>query len=92
MRTTQRVRVHVEGRVQGVFFRASLRDVADELGLAGWVRNMPDGRVEAELQGDADAVGKAVAFCREGPPSAHVTSVDVDEIEPRDGADGFRVR
>jgi acylphosphatase len=88
----RRVRAHIRGRVQGVFFRATLRDVAEDLGLAGWVRNTPDGLVEAELQGAPPAVDKGLAFCREGPPGAHVEHVAVEDREAIPSARGFRIR
>lgn len=91
MPATQRVRVRVKGRVQGVFFRSTVEEKADELGLTGWVRNTADGDVEAEFQGEPEAVDRAVAFCRQGPPHAQVTDVDVDELSPSKGSDGFRV-
>ena len=72
-----RAYVFVEGRVQGVFYRDSARRRAQELGLTGWVRNLPDGRVEAVLEGDASAVAAMVAYLREGPPHAQVRSVEV---------------
>jgi acylphosphatase len=84
------VRVLVSGRVQGVFFRATCTDRARALDLAGWVRNAPDGRVEAVFEGASEAVEAMVAWCREGPPSAHVVAVDVAE-EAVEGEDGFRV-
>jgi acylphosphatase len=87
-----RKRVLVSGRVQGVFFRATLRDVARGLGLVGWARNRPDGTVEAELQGRAAAVDEAIGFCRQGPPGARVADVAVRDLEPLDGEGGFAVR
>ena len=72
-----RADVLVEGFVQGVFFRDSTRRRARELGLTGWVRNLPDGRVEAVFEGEESAVEAAVAFVREGPPHAQVLHVDV---------------
>lgn len=92
MTDQRRVRARIEGRVQGVFFRATLRETAESLGLAGWVRNLPDGRVEAELQGDPEAVDKALGFCREGPPAARVERVDVSDLDPVPGASGFGAR
>jgi len=79
-----RVRAHVwiVGRVQGVGFRAYTVDEATERGIAGWVRNMPDGRVEAVFEGERAAVEAMVAWCREGPPAARVTSVEVKWEEP----------
>jgi acylphosphatase len=77
-----RYRVVVHGRVQGVWFRESCRRVADRLELAGWVTNRADGTVEAEFEGPLDAVARAVAWCRQGPPAADVTGIDVSEASP----------
>ncbi|HEY2636949.1 MAG TPA: acylphosphatase, partial [Solirubrobacteraceae bacterium] len=79
------------GRVQGVFFRDSVRERAEEAGVAGWVTNRDDGTVEAVFEGDDSAVEAVVAFCREGPSRADVDDVDVREEEP-EGLDGFAVR
>ena len=86
-----RRRVVVHGRVQGVFFRATTRDVARAAGVAGWVRNRPDGTVEAVFEGAPDAVDRLVAFARTGPDHARVDRVDVHE-EPTEGLRGFDVR
>lgn len=86
-----RRRVVVDGRVQGVFFRETCRREADAAGVAGEVRNLPDGRVEAVFEGSAEAVERLVAWCRVGPPAAIVTSVEVHS-EPPSGHTGFRVR
>jgi acylphosphatase len=74
-----RVRVHllVSGRVQGVAFRAYTEDEARRLGVTGWVRNLPDGRVEAEAEGERAFVEALVAWCRRGPPAARVDHVEV---------------
>jgi acylphosphatase len=84
----QRRRVVVQGHVQGVFFRETLRRRALAGDVAGWVRNRPDGRVEAVFEGERDAV---VAFAREGPRGARVDWVDIASEEP-EGLDGFQVR
>jgi acylphosphatase len=89
--TTVRRRVHVAGRVQGVWFRESCRDRAWGAGVAGWVRNLDDGRVEIVLEGPPAAVDEVVAWCRDGPPRARVDRVGVVEEEPV-GEQGFRVR
>lgn len=91
MRATVRYRVVVHGFVQGVWFRESCRRVAHEHGVAGWVRNRPDGTVEAVFEGAEPAVARLVAWCRAGPPRADVTAIDVAEEEP-EGARGFSVR
>jgi acylphosphatase len=85
----RRVHVSVSGRVQGVFYRATCVERARSLGLAGWVRNALDGRVEAEFEGPTEAVDAMVAWCREGPPFAVVEDVAVTERSPS-GERGFR--
>ena len=77
-------RVVVHGRVQGVFFRDSVRRAAQQRGVNGWVANRPDGAVEAVFEGEAEAVERLVAFCHEGPRGAQVESVDLFEEDPED--------
>jgi acylphosphatase len=72
-----RAHVYISGRVQGVFFRNSVADLADSLGVAGWVRNLSDGRVESLLEGEKDNVARLVEFCRQGPPGAYVRDLEV---------------
>jgi acylphosphatase len=86
-----RRRVVITGRVQGVFFRDSLRRLAREKGISGWVLNRADGAVEAVLEGPQEAVEEAIAFCRQGPPRARVEAVRSSE-EPLEGLSGFEVR
>ncbi|MDP8936814.1 MAG: acylphosphatase [Actinomycetota bacterium] len=81
----------VSGRVQGVFFRDTCRRRAEEAGVAGWVRNLSDGRVEARFEGRPAAVERLVAWCREGPPRAVVDGVEIFE-EHLSGDEGFRLR
>ncbi len=86
-----RTRVVVEGRVQGVWFRDSTRAEAQKLGLAGWVRNLPDGRVEAVFEGPSDAVAAACAWCRKGP--SHAVVIDVTTVDEQPvGLTGFEIR
>jgi acylphosphatase len=87
----KRVRVRIHGRVQGVFFRAEARSRAESLGIAGWVRNAPDGSVEALFEGEPDQVDSMVEWCRHGPSGAHVTEVEVFEEEAGQAERGFRV-
>jgi acylphosphatase len=87
---TARRRVVVRGRVQGVFFRDSCRQRAEEAGVAGSVRNLDDGGLEAVFEGDEAAVGRLVEWCSKGPRGARVDSVDVAEEDPR-GVSGFMV-
>ena len=79
-------RVRVSGRVQGVFYRAWTRDEARRLGVTGWVRNCPDGTVEAHVEGDAAAVEQLIERMREGPPAAEVAELTTEKIRP----EGFR--
>jgi acylphosphatase len=81
----------VHGHVQGVFFRDTTRRRAAERGIAGWVRNNPDGTVEAAFEGEPEAVESLVRFARDGPRGALVERVDVIEEEP-EGLSGFGVR
>ena len=85
-----RRRVVVHGRVQGVFFRDSVRRLAEREGVAGWARNVPDGTVEAVLEGEPAAIERLVDFCRLGPPHAAVQRAEVTEEEP-EGLAGFRI-
>jgi acylphosphatase len=82
--------VIVSGRVQGVFFRAETRNRASVLGLAGWVRNNPNGSVEAVFEGERDRVESIVDWCRRGPAHAQVDDVTVAWEDPR-GESGFTV-
>jgi acylphosphatase len=85
-----RRRVLVSGRVQGVFYRDTCRRVAERNGVAGWVRNRDDGRVEAVFEGPPAAVDELVGWAGRGPAHAAVTQVDVRE-EPPEGLTGFEV-
>ncbi|MEJ5365193.1 MAG: acylphosphatase [Desulfosoma sp.] len=80
----KRVHVWISGRVQGVFYRAYTQDAARSQGVTGWVRNLPDGRVEAVFEGDARAVDAMVQWCHRGSPLSRVDRVDVQE-EPYQG-------
>ena len=86
----RRVRVIVRGRVQGVAFRAHTADAARRAGLAGWVRNLPDGSVEAAFEGASGAVDALLACVRRGPPAARVTGVEVFD-EPPTGDERFEI-
>lgn len=87
-----RAHVIVSGRVQAVWFRDSTRQCARELGLGGWVRNLPDGRVEASFEGEADRVEKALDFVRRGPPQARVDGVEITETPLDEAAPTFTIR
>lgn len=85
-----RRRMIVHGLVQGVFFRDTTRRMARSRGVAGWVRNTPEGSVEAVFEGDPEAVEAMVAFSREGPRGARVERVEVFEEEP-EGLSEFQI-
>ena len=88
----ERARVRISGRVQGVFFRDSTREKAEELGLYGYVKNTPDGDVEALFEGPTGKIKEMLRWCEQGPPHASVENVDVDH-EPAGGdLAGFAVR
>ena len=86
-----RKRVLVSGVVQGVFFRDTCRRIAGQQGVAGWVRNLPDGRVEAVFEGAPENVDRLVEWSRRGPAVAEVTAVEARE-EPAEGLSGFEIR
>jgi len=90
MSPVRRVHVIVTGRVQGVWYRGAMQHEAERLGVAGWVRNVADGNVEAAIEGPAQAVDELVAWCRVGPPGARVQNVRCAE-EPPQGIQGFRI-
>jgi acylphosphatase len=86
-----RNRVLISGQVQGVYFRDACRRLAIGRGVDGWVRNLPDGRVEAVFEGPADEVRRLVDWARQGPDGATVTDVAVHEEQP-EGLTGFAIR
>jgi acylphosphatase len=87
----RRVTLRIKGRVQGVFFRESARHHASQLGVRGWVRNLPDGDVEALAEGPRDKVDELVAWCHKGPPAARVEQVLVQDEAPRGDLSPFAV-
>ncbi|WP_420576316.1 acylphosphatase [Ekhidna sp.] len=86
------LRIKVTGRVQGVFFRASTKEKADELGVKGWVRNEPDGSVLIEAEGEEFKMNEFREWCSIGPPAAHVKDILVKDIPKGVEASGFSVR
>jgi acylphosphatase len=89
---TKRVRALVSGRVQGVFFRANTRAEAKRLGLKGWVKNLPDDRVELVAEGPSWAVNELISWCHKGPAYSRVDKVEFCEETPRGKYDEFSVR
>ena len=91
MDANQRAHVIIYGRVQGVFFRLETRKAARQFGTVGWVRNLPDGNVEAVMEGPAKAVDALLAWCRKGPRLARVDKVDISRGPYTGEFDGFDV-
>ena len=89
-----KIRVHlfVTGDVQGVFYRAETASRAQQLNITGWVRNLPDGRVEAILEGEETNVQKIIDFCRKGPPNACVVDIDATRHEWKGEFESFTIR
>ncbi len=86
-----RARIIITGTVQGVFFRREITDLARRLGLAGWVRNLSDGSVEAIAEGDKSRLDELVRFCHVGPAGAKVRNVDVEWSEITGDLHEFRI-
>ena len=87
-----RVHLLISGHVQGVMFRQSAQAVAEELGVSGWVRNLPDQRVELVIEGPPEDVGEMVDWCRHGPPAARVQDVEMTAELPRGETGRFEIR
>lgn len=80
------------GRVQGVFYRASTHDTARQLGLSGWVRNLPDGSVEAIACGDEAQLARLEHWLHQGPPLAMVDNVEIQQVLERPDTNGFEIK
>ena len=87
-----RARCIFQGRVQGVFFRANTVEFAHRLGVKGWVKNLPDGHVEAVFEGKKESVEEVIRMCKEEQPHGKVSSADIAWEEAEGGFDGFSVR
>jgi len=87
-----RAHLYISGRVQGVYYRGFTVEVAEALGLKGWVRNLPDRRVEAVFEGDRDLIEKAILKCKHGPPASRVTDIDVTWEDRLEGFKEFDIR
>jgi acylphosphatase len=87
-----RAHVFVSGRVQGVFFRQKTKQQAESFGVTGWVRNLPDGRVEAVFEGEEEAVKALVEYCHHGPSYARVTNIDASWEDYRGEFSDFKMR
>lgn len=89
---SKRAKLRIDGRVQGVFFRQSTKEKAQELQLRGWVRNEPDGTVAAVAEGPQEKVETLIEWCRQGPPAADVKSVDVEWTAATGEFQQFKIR
>ncbi|OGW23873.1 MAG: acylphosphatase [Nitrospirae bacterium GWC2_42_7] len=87
-----RAHLFIKGRVQGVFFRAFTRSVAQKLGINGWVRNLYDSRVEAVFEGDRGLIEQTITECRKGPPGSYVQDIEVSWEEYSCMFEGFEIR
>ena len=86
-----RVRVFISGKVQGVFYRANTKKKAQELELAGWVKNLPDGRVEAVFEGPKNRIKEMIDWCWQGSPASRVEDIEKKEEEEK-GLRGFEIK
>ncbi|HET6766016.1 MAG TPA: acylphosphatase [Chitinophagaceae bacterium] len=84
------IRLTIKGKVQGVFYRATAKDFADDLGIKGWIKNLPDRNVEIRATGSEELLQKFIDFCKQGPPRARVDEVIVEELELQEFND-FRI-
>jgi len=82
----------IKGRVQGIFFRVFVKEQAQALGLTGWVRNAPDGRVEAIFSGEKEKIEEMIEKCRQGPPLARVEEIEVSWSKPKEFFPSFEIR
>jgi len=87
-----RAHIWVSGQVQGVFFRDTTKSKAEDFGLTGWVRNLPDGRVEVMFEGDREVIEKIIEWSKQGPDSARVENVEVKWEEYKDEFGSFTIR
>ncbi len=84
------IRLTIKGKVQGVFYRATAKEIADDLGIRGWVRNLPDDDVEITATAIEEQLQKFIDWCKQGPPKARVDNVIVDELNSEEFSD-FRI-
>jgi len=87
-----RVHIFVSGRVQGVFFRSAAKHYADRYNVKGWIRNLPEGRVEAVFEGEKEDIEKMIEFCKHGPSSARVTTLELTSENYTGEFDSFKMR
>ena len=78
------IRLIIKGKVQGVFYRATAKDIADEFGIKGWIRNLPDRNVEIRATATEEILQKFIDWCKQGPPKAKVDDVTIEELDPEE--------
>jgi len=88
----KRAHLYIEGKVQGVFYRAFTCELAISLGLKGWVKNLPDGRVEVIFEGEQNKIQQAIASCYKGPPAANVTNIEIHWEEYKGEFSKFEIK
>ncbi|MBE0447301.1 MAG: acylphosphatase [Actinobacteria bacterium] len=88
----KRAHILIEGRVQGVFFRASMKEEAERYGIKGWVRNLPGGDVEALIEGENAAVDELIKWCWQGPPGAMIDHITVEWEPPKGEFESFLIK
>lgn len=91
MPTAQALHLFITGRVQGVGYRYATYKKANELGLSGWVKNLPDGRVEAWIEGAPDSQNQLLTWCHQGPAFAHVIDIETHKKAPKNTYDSFSI-
>ena len=87
-----RAHIFISGHVQGVFFRSDTKRIAEKYGVTGWVKNLSDGRVECLFEGEKEDLDKTIGFCKQGPPSAHVTDIEINWEKWKDEFVSFQIR
>jgi len=92
MENLKRVHLYISGIVQGVFFRAHTQEIAQELGLVGWVKNLDNGRVEIVAEGDEKKLQQLIDWCNGGPPGAQVDNVEMIYEEPSNKFKDFEIK
>lgn len=87
-----RVHVIISGKVQGVWYRASTKQMADQIGITGWVRNTSEGNVEAIFEGEKKLINEMIEWCNQGPPLAKVDNVTIKKMENEKNFDSFMIK
>ena len=86
------VHVIISGKVQGVWYRASTKQMADQIGITGWVRNTSEGNVEAMFEGEEKLVNEMIKWCNQGPPLAEVDNVTIEKMANKEDFNSFKIK